>query len=62
MGFYVEIDEDKCQGCGKCVRICPKSLIEIVDEKARVEQPYLCDGLRGCMKRCPENAITITKT
>ena len=62
MGFYVEIDSDKCQGCGKCVQVCPKSLIEVVDGKARIEEPDRCDGLAGCIKRCTADAITITKT
>jgi NAD-dependent dihydropyrimidine dehydrogenase PreA subunit len=62
MGFYVEIDAEKCQGCGKCVAICPKSLIKVVDGKAIVEEPDNCDGLAGCVKRCPEDAIKISRT
>lgn len=62
MGFHVAIDADKCRGCGKCVRICPKNLIELIDEKATVSEPDRCDGVAGCVKRCPEDAITITRT
>lgn len=62
MGYFVEIDADKCQGCGECVEICPKSLIKLVDGKAIVEEPDKCDGLAGCMKRCPEDAIKISRT
>jgi len=62
VGFYVEIDPDKCKGCGKCVSICPKALIRIVEKKAQVTEPDRCDGLAGCIRRCPEGAITITRT
>lgn len=62
MGYRVEIDVEKCQGCGNCVEICPKNLIKIVDGKAIVEDPDKCDGLAGCVRKCPEDAITITKT
>lgn len=61
MGFHVEIDQDRCKGCGKCVSICPKSLIKVVDRKAVVAEPDRCDGLAGCIHRCPEGAITITR-
>jgi NAD-dependent dihydropyrimidine dehydrogenase PreA subunit len=27
--YYVTIDTDKCNGCGKCVRQCPQSALQL---------------------------------
>ncbi|WAM34629.1 4Fe-4S binding protein [Caldicellulosiruptor morganii] len=34
-GFFdveIEIDKEKCTGCGVCVRYCPQGAIELVEE------------------------------
>ncbi|TRO52748.1 4Fe-4S dicluster domain-containing protein [Candidatus Bathyarchaeota archaeon] len=28
--YYVVIDTAKCNGCGKCVKVCPQSALELV--------------------------------
>jgi len=30
--FFITIDTDKCDGCGKCVRACPAHIFEVLDE------------------------------
>jgi NAD-dependent dihydropyrimidine dehydrogenase PreA subunit len=55
----IHIDEDKCNGCGRCVPSCHEGAIAIVDGKARLTQS-LCDGLGACLGECPQGAITIT--
>jgi ferredoxin len=55
----VEIDEDKCDGCGLCVPSCAEGAIRIVDGKARLMAENLCDGLGNCLGACPRGAITI---
>ena len=57
----VQIDEDKCTGCGLCVPNCAEGAIKIVDGKARLVADNLCDGLGACIGHCPEGAITIIK-
>jgi Fe-S-cluster-containing hydrogenase component 2 len=27
--YYITFDTDKCNGCGKCVKICPQSAIQL---------------------------------
>ncbi len=44
MGFHVEIDEAKCQGCGNCVPACATCMIEVADGKAKVDEPDRCSG------------------
>ena len=30
--YYVIIDSDKCNGCGKCVKVCPENALEMITE------------------------------
>jgi Na+-translocating ferredoxin:NAD+ oxidoreductase RNF subunit RnfB len=55
----VRIDEDLCDGCGKCVAPCAEGAIEIVDGKAKVISEKLCDGAGFCIGVCPTGALTI---
>ncbi len=57
----IEIDEDKCTGCGQCVVNCPEGALEIVDGKARVVNEHFCDGLGACIGECPEKALRIVE-
>jgi len=55
----VNIDEEKCTGCGKCVPNCAEGALQIINGKARLVKDIYCDGLGACLGHCPEGAITI---
>lgn len=55
----VQIDEEKCDGCGLCVPACHEGAIQIIDGKAKLVEDRLCDGLGDCLGECPQDAITI---
>lgn len=55
----IRIDEEKCDGCGKCASACHEGAIEIVDGKARLVKESYCDGLGACIGDCPRGALTI---
>ena len=55
----IEIDEERCDGCGDCVTACEEGAIQIIDGKAKVINDVFCDGLGACLGECPEGAITI---
>lgn len=55
----IEIDEQKCNGCGDCIPACPEGAIQLIDGKARLISDLCCDGLGACLGHCPQNAITI---
>lgn len=57
----IEIDETRCDGCGKCVFSCPEGVIAINDGKARVVKEALCDGLGNCIPVCPQGAIRLVE-
>ena len=61
MRKIIEIDEEKCTGCGLCVPACAEGAIEIIDGKAKVIKDLLCDGLGACIGDCPEDALHIVE-
>ncbi len=52
------VDEEKCTGCGLCVKVCPSQTLSMIDGKARVsgEHSLRCGH---CAAVCPENAVTV---
>ncbi len=57
----IEIDEEKCSGCGLCVSACHEGAIGLVDGKARLLRDDYCDGLGDCLPACPEDAISFVE-
>jgi NAD-dependent dihydropyrimidine dehydrogenase PreA subunit len=57
----VEIDEEKCNGCGDCVPSCAEGAIKIIDGKAKLISDNLCDGLGACLGDCPLGAISVVE-
>jgi NAD-dependent dihydropyrimidine dehydrogenase PreA subunit len=55
----VQIDEERCNGCGLCVPACAEGAIKIINGKAVLAADNLCDGLGACLGECPEGAIKI---
>jgi NAD-dependent dihydropyrimidine dehydrogenase PreA subunit len=55
----IEIDEEKCTGCGSCVIACAEGALEIINGKAKVVSDVFCDGLGACIGECPEGALKI---
>ena len=53
----IEIDEDKCNGCGACANACHEGAIGIVTGKAKLLRDDYCDGLGDCLPACPTGAI-----
>ncbi len=53
----IQIDLDKCTGCGDCQPSCPFDLIEIIDEKARIKEG--CTLCGACQEACGFDAILI---
>ncbi|MBQ6246061.1 MAG: 4Fe-4S binding protein [Kiritimatiellae bacterium] len=57
----VEIDREKCNGCGLCAQACHEGAIGMVDGKATLLRDDYCDGMGDCLPACPAGAITITE-
>jgi NAD-dependent dihydropyrimidine dehydrogenase PreA subunit len=59
MRKIIEIDEEKCTGCGECILACAEGALALVDGKARMVGEIYCDGLGACIGECPEGALRI---
>lgn len=57
----IQIDEQKCTGCGICISACHERAIEIIDGKAKLIKDDYCDGLGDCLPTCPTNAISFVE-
>ena len=65
----VTINEEKCKGCGLCVRACPKQIVAISKTKlntkgyhpAEVTDMSACIACASCARTCPDAVITVEK-
>jgi 2-oxoglutarate ferredoxin oxidoreductase subunit delta len=65
----VTFDEDNCKGCGLCVTVCPKKIIEMAKDRinkkgfgpAFVTDMEKCIGCAFCATMCPDIIITVEK-
>ena len=57
----IEIDRDKCNGCGACAAACHEGAIAMVDGKAQLMRDDCCDGLGDCLPACPTGAISFVE-
>ena len=57
----IEIDQDKCNGCGACAAACHEGAIAMVNGKATLMRDDYCDGLGDCLPACPTGAISFVE-
>ena len=54
----ININEEKCNGCGLCADACHEGAIGMIDGKAKLLRDDYCDGLGDCLPVCPTGAIS----
>ena len=56
---FIEIDSEKCIGCGNCVIICGAGVYKIKNKKAYVANHEKCLECGNCEIVCPQEAIRV---
>lgn len=59
MAWNVNVDADKCVGCGECVDVCPVEVYELNDGKSVPVHEDECLGCESCVEVCEANAIVV---
>ncbi len=57
----IEIDREKCNGCGACAAACHEGAIAMENGKAKLMRDDYCDGLGDCLPSCPVGAIAFVE-
>ena len=55
----LELDQEKCTGCGLCTIVCPHAVLAISDKKAQIIQRDACMECGACSTNCPFAAISV---
>jgi 2-oxoglutarate ferredoxin oxidoreductase subunit beta len=62
----VNVEKDRCKGCGLCISACPDHVLAMSEEiNAKgyftpfMEHPDECNGCRFCFLVCPDTAIEV---
>jgi Fe-S-cluster-containing hydrogenase component 2 len=72
--FFITIDTDKCNGCGKCIPACPAGVLELVTDESdpfrelpvavvteahRKKIKYSCSSCKGAQCKPPGQKIDL---
>jgi 2-oxoglutarate ferredoxin oxidoreductase subunit delta len=65
----VTFSDELCKGCGLCVSVCPKKILQLDQDRlnskgyhpASCVDQSLCIGCAFCAVQCPDSVITVDK-
>ena len=55
----LQLDVEKCVGCGLCVLVCPRAVLKMDSKKVQIDERDACMECGACAKNCPVEAITV---
>jgi ferredoxin len=55
----LQLDAEKCIGCGMCREVCPHGVFVVEDRKARIVARDACIECGACAGNCPVEALTV---
>jgi len=56
----IEINEEKCDGCGNCVQNCVRQILEMKGDELSIKDVYQCKMCQLCQEACDLDAIKVT--
>ncbi len=55
----LKLDIDRCTGCGRCVEVCPRTVLRMENKKAAIVDKDLCIECGACAKNCEPEALIV---
>ncbi len=55
----LQLDAQKCNGCGMCVEVCPQQVFVLSDKLSSIQDRDACMECGACAKNCPCGAISV---
>jgi ferredoxin len=55
----LELDIEKCIGCGMCMLVCPQAVFHLDNGKIHIENRDYCMECGACAKNCPVDALSV---
>jgi NAD-dependent dihydropyrimidine dehydrogenase PreA subunit len=55
----LELDPEKCTGCGMCLTVCPHGVFGMNNGCARIQNRDACMECGACSRNCPAEAVTV---
>lgn len=57
----LELNADRCTGCGTCIEVCPHKVFELRDKKAAIADRDSCMECGACVNNCSFGALSVDK-
>ena len=55
----LELDQEKCNGCGMCTKVCPHEVFGLQKGKAHIIRRDYCMECGACAMNCANEAIFV---
>jgi NAD-dependent dihydropyrimidine dehydrogenase PreA subunit len=55
----LQLDPEKCTGCGTCLEVCPRQALNLNGRKVRIANRDACMECGACALNCPFEAISV---
>lgn len=59
-GHSLVLDDGLCNGCGRCVEVCPHAVFAVTARKAAIVNRGNCMECGACRMNCPLGAIEVS--
>ena len=56
----LQLDQEACNGCGRCVEVCPHGVFRIEERKSWIVDRDACMECGACARNCPVDAVTVS--
>lgn len=55
----LNLDQEKCTGCGMCLKVCPHAVFELSGGKAHIVRKSFCMECGACEMNCADQALSV---